>query len=72
MSDEELESAKSDFPHGTPVSKEALFYRKIFARHYPGKENLIPDFWLPNKEWENCDVADPSARVLPNYGKSGS
>jgi asparagine synthase (glutamine-hydrolysing) len=26
---------------------------------------------MPNKEWENCDVNDPSARVLPNYGKSG-
>ena len=22
------------------------------------------DFWMPNKEWENCDVDDPSARVL--------
>ena len=26
---------------------------------------------ITNKDWENCDVEDPSARVLPNYGKSG-
>jgi asparagine synthase (glutamine-hydrolysing) len=26
---------------------------------------------MPNKEWEGCDVDDPSARVLSNYGESG-
>ena len=26
---------------------------------------------MPNKTWENCDVNDPSARVLKNYGDSG-
>jgi len=26
---------------------------------------------MPNKEWEGCDVNDPSARVLSNYGESG-
>ena len=29
---------------------------------------MIADFWMPNKEWEGCDVDDPSARVLSNYG----
>ena len=32
---------------------------------------MIKDFWMPNKAWENCDVDDPSARVLKNYGDSG-
>ena len=32
---------------------------------------MVPDFWMPNKEWEGCDVDDPSARVLKNYGDSG-
>lgn len=26
---------------------------------------------MPNKEWEGCNVNDPSARVLANYGDSG-
>jgi asparagine synthase (glutamine-hydrolysing) len=32
---------------------------------------MIKDFWMPNKNWENCNVSDPSARVLPNYKDSG-
>jgi asparagine synthase (glutamine-hydrolysing) len=36
------------------------------------KAELIIDYWLPNKEWEELkDVTDPSARVLANYGDSG-
>ncbi|MFP4621783.1 MAG: hypothetical protein ACLFM7_10765 [Bacteroidales bacterium] len=46
-------------------------YREIFEYHFPGRADLIPDYRMPNKEWENCDVDDPSARALPNYGKSG-
>ena len=45
--------------------------RDIFEKHFSGQAGLIKDFWMPNKEWSNCNVADPSARVLPNYGKSG-
>lgn len=71
ISAEELEKAKYLYPHGTPLLKEALLYRKIFEKHYPGRVELIKDFWLPNKTWKNCDVLDPSARVLPNYGSSG-
>lgn len=55
----------------TPISKEALLYRDIFEQHYPGHEHLILDYWMPNKDWEGCNVNDPSARVLSNYGKSG-
>ena len=32
---------------------------------------MIQDFWMPNKAWEGCDVDDPSARCLANYGESG-
>lgn len=32
---------------------------------------ILVDFWMPNKSWEGCDVNDPSARVLSNYGDSG-
>jgi asparagine synthase (glutamine-hydrolysing) len=70
-SDEELLAAKRKYLHATPISKESLMYREIFESHFPGRSNTVVDFWMPNKEWENCDVNDPSARVLPNYGKSG-
>lgn len=58
--------------HGTPFTKESLLYREIFESHFPGRSALIPDFWMPNREWQGCDVQDPSARVLSNYGASGS
>ena len=44
---------------------------KMFESFFPQQGKWIKDFWMPNKEWENCDVDDPSARVLKNYGDSG-
>jgi asparagine synthase (glutamine-hydrolysing) len=70
-SDDELNEAQNKFKHAPPLSKESLMYREIFEYHFPGRAELIPNYWMPNKEWKNCDVNDPSARVLPNYGKSG-
>ena len=70
-SDEELKEAQQYYTHASPISKESLLYREIFEQHFPGRSEVIKGFWMPNKEWENCDVNDPSARVLPNYGKSG-
>jgi len=71
ISDEEFSTASELYPHCTPSSKEAFLYRRIFEKHYPGKSYLIKAIWLPNQEWDNCKVTDPSARALPNYGKSG-
>lgn len=70
-SEKDLAAAGEKYPHATPFSKEALMYRDIFESHFPGRGALIKDFWMPNKSWANCNVNDPSARVLPNYGKSG-
>jgi len=67
----DVRQARSRFPHAPPFTKESLLYREIFERHFPGRGALIPAYWMPNKEWEHCDVSDPSARVLPNYGASG-
>ncbi len=67
----DLLRAKEKYPHGTPFTKESLLYRDIFEKHFSGHAKILRDFWMPNKEWSNCDVKDPSARVLPNYGKSG-
>ena len=70
-SDNDVANAKEKYPYGTPFTKESLLYREIFEEFYPGKSDLIADFWMPNKSWEGCNVNDPSARVLSNYGDSG-
>lgn len=69
--DEEFSQKVKKYPHARPKTKEALWYREMFETKYPGRSYLIKDFWMPNSEWENCNVDDPSARALPNYGKSG-
>lgn len=70
-SDEEFEEKRKQYSHAAPFTKESLLYREIFEKYYPGQSEMIVDFWMPNKEWEGCDVDDPSARVLSNYGASG-
>ena len=69
--DEEYETKRAQYAHCTPFTKESLLYREIFERYYPGQGQMIADFWMPNKSWKGCDVKDPSARVLSNYGDSG-
>ncbi len=71
-SDLEYEKAIQKYKFKTPFTKESLMFRQIFEGHYPSMSKLIKDYWMPNKNWENCDVEDPSARVLPNYGESGA
>lgn len=69
--DEEYETLRQKYDFATPFTKESLLYREIFEKYYPGQAKMVPDFWMPNKEWEGCNVNDPSARVLTNYGDSG-
>ena len=69
--DEEFEERRQLYSHARPFTKESLLYREIFEKYYPGQAEMIVDFWMPNKSWEGCDVNDPSARVLSNYGASG-
>ena len=70
-SDEEYELLCTKYSHAKPFTKESLLYREIFEKYYPGNSEMVVDFWMPNKEWEGCNVSDPSARVLSNYGDSG-
>ncbi|MDE6211479.1 MAG: asparagine synthase B [Clostridia bacterium] len=70
--DEEFQSKRQKYAyHAMPFTKESLMYREIFEKYYPGQAEMIIDFWMPNKSWKGCDVDDPSARVLSNYGASG-
>ena len=69
--DEEFREKKEKYSHAKPFTKESLLYREIFEKYYEGQSEMVKDFWMPNKEWEGCNVDDPSARVLSNYGASG-
>ena len=63
ISDDDFELEKIKYTHNPPQIKESLYYRKIFNKFYPGRDNVIPYYWLPN--WS--DEKDPSARELTNY-----
>ena len=69
--DAEFELRRQKYGHARPFTKESLLYREIFDKYYPGQAEMITDFWMPNRTWPGCDVDDPSARVLKNYGASG-
>ena len=68
---EEFDEKRKCYTHAAPFTKESLLYREIFEKYYPGQGEMIVDFWMPNKDWDGCNVNDPSARVLSNYGDSG-
>ena len=69
--DDELRLRAARYTHARPFTKESLLYREIFEKYYPGQAEMIAGFWMPNRAWAGCDVDDPSARVLSNYGASG-
>ena len=71
FTDEEYEAGIAKYDFAKPFTKESLLYRDIFEKYYPGQAEMVKDFWMPNKDWEGCNVNDPSARVLSNYGASG-
>ena len=69
--DREFAERAGRYTYCRPFTKESLLYRELFEKYYPGQAGMIVDFWMPNKAWPGCDVDDPSARVLKNYGDSG-
>lgn len=60
-SDEEFARLKSTYTWNPPMFKEALYFREVFNRHFMGREQTIPYYWLP--KWSG-DIVEPSARVL--------
>ena len=70
--DEEFAKKVKAYKVNAPLTKEALMYREIFDEYYPRQDHVIAGYWLPNAEWPNCNLTDPSARYLPNYGASGT
>lgn len=70
-SDGEFEEKRRQYSFARPFTKESLLYREIFEKYYKGQAEMVAGFWMPNPAWEGCNVDDPSARVLKNYGASG-
>lgn len=68
--DEEFAERSRKYTFAQPFTKESLLYRELFEAEYPGQAHMVKDFWMPNRTWEGCNVNDPSARVLANYGAS--
>ena len=69
--DAQFNKKREKYDFAKPFTKESLLYRELFEKHYLGQAQMVKDFWMPNKKWPGCDVDDPSARVLKNYGDSG-
>lgn len=69
--DDQFQQLRARYSYAQPFTKESLLYRELFEQFYPGQARMIPSFWMPNPAWPGCNVNDPSARVLSNYGDSG-
>ena len=64
ISDNDFIYKSNKYMHNKPLMKESLYYRQIFEKFFPNRDDIIPKFWLP--KW--CDnKVDPSARELDNY-----
>ncbi|KAJ3264564.1 asparagine synthetase, partial [Blyttiomyces sp. JEL0837] len=62
ISDEDLARASVMYPHDTPKTKEAFWYRRVFERHFPQRaclESVVR--WIPRSDW-GCPE-DPSGRA---------
>ena len=65
ISDEEFEKERMNYSHCPPMTKEALWYRRIFKEKYEGMDKVIPYYWMP--KWVGENVVNPSAVVLNMY-----
>ena len=64
VSDLEMAQAAEKYPHNTPITKEAYFYREIFASHFP-QESAAKTVkrWIP--KWQ--EDLDPSGRANTSH-----
>ena len=52
VTDEEFSRASDIYPHDTPTTKEAFYYRKIFTSFFPGDKCLESVVrWIPRTDW---------------------
>ena len=60
LNDVDIPIFKYNEKHMCPKTKEQMYYRYLFEKKFPNRENVIPYFWMP--KWSN--TTDPSARTL--------
>ena len=71
-SDAELETKRRQYAHAAGrLPKSRCYTGRSLSRFIRDSHRWCSGFWMPNRDWEGCDVDDPSARVLSNYGDSG-
>jgi asparagine synthase (glutamine-hydrolysing) len=64
ISDEEFSLAALKYPHNTPATKEAYYFRRIFEKHFPQPQAAKTVLkWVP--KWQKN--ADPSGRVADHH-----
>lgn len=69
VSNNEFSKAKKMFPHNTPTTKEAFYFRKIFEKFYPQQSAIKSvEKWIP--KWQKND--DPSGRVCDVHDRKTS
>lgn len=62
VSDESYGQRKTLFPHNTPSTKEAFYYRNLFSEMFPGETFAKTVMkWVPRTDW-GCPE-DPSGRA---------
>lgn len=68
VTDEEFQLRETLFPVNTPSTKEAFYFRKIFAKHFPHHESgRLVKKWIPR--WQDEDL-DPSGRASKHHNQS--
>ena len=58
-----LLSEQKVYAYNAPKLLETKYYRAIFDKLFPDRENVLPYYWVPNNAWVG-DIHDPSARIL--------
>ena len=61
ITDEEFANVEENYTKDVPKTKEALYYRKIFDRQFPNREEIVP-MWIPRTDWDGVSY-DPSGRA---------
>ena len=67
ISDREFQEQKQLYSP-QPISKEALYYRRIYDRYVAKAGSVIPYYWVP--KWTGQENPDPSARDLSFYAEN--
>lgn len=68
VTDKEFAQRHALFPVNTPSTKEAFYFRKIYAKHFPHHESgRLVKKWIPR--WQEGDL-DPSGRASKHHNMS--